>query len=259
MKRKLLHLTALTLALALLLAAAGPASAVAKSRCLTIQSPKDKAVCYVGESIPVRVNVRSPGKGWACATALSLTRAKAKNPRWTDGTANAPDDFRRGVSTRGWATGKYTLHALQMGLPAEANIGDDDLSALLAGLMASGKAPTDPAALAPLLGALGKNVRLDQAGVTVTLRTLKAPKKLKATAGRKKNTLTWKKAAGATRYQVYRSKYKKSGYVRVATVKKNGYIDRKVQRGQRYYYKVRSLRTVHGTVKSAWTARCLAR
>ena len=257
MKRKLVKLTAPLLALVLLLGTAAPASAAAKSRCLTIRSPKHRAVWYVGESVPVRVSVRSPGKGWSAATGLTLTRGKEEEPLWMDGTAEAPDDYQRNVSTRGWSTGRYTLRAVQLGLPAGGDAAD--LSALLAGLLAGGKQPTDPAALAPVLGALGQNVRLDRAGVTVTLKTLKAPKKFRVRRGRKKVTLAWKKAAGATRYQVYRSKYRKSGYVRVATVKKTGYIDRRVKRGQRYYYKVRSLRTGHGTVRSGWTRCRLAR
>ena len=62
------------------------------------------------------------------------------------------------------------------------------------------------------------------------------------------------KAAGAKKYQIYRSTKKGSGYKKIATTTKAKYVDKKVKKGKRYYYKVRSVRTGHGTVYSAFSA-----
>ena len=86
-----------------------------------------------------------------------------------------------------------------------------------------------------------------------TLKTLKAPTSLKAAAGKCKVTITYKKAAGATKYEIYRSTQKSKGYQKIAATTKTKYVDTKAKKGKKYYYKVRTVRTGSGTVYSAYT------
>ena len=88
--------------------------------------------------------------------------------------------------------------------------------------------------------------------VYFSVRTLQAPKKLKITAGKKKVTIHFEKVSGASSYEVYRSTNKNKGYKRIGTIKKNNYVDKKVKRGKRYYYKVRAVRNVNGKVTSKY-------
>ena len=79
---------------------------------------------------------------------------------------------------------------------------------------------------------------------------------IKAAAGKKKATLTWKKVKGAAGYQVYRSMRKNGKYV---CVKKNlkaaKYTDKKLKKGKTYYYKVRAYKKVNGkTITGAYSA-----
>lgn len=76
--------------------------------------------------------------------------------------------------------------------------------------------------------------------------TLKSVKK----SGSKKMKLTWKKVSGATGYQVYMSTKKKSGYKKVATIKKNktvSYTKKSLKKGKTYYFKIRTYKKVGKT------------
>ena len=53
-----------------------------------------------------------------------------------------------------------------------------------------------------------------------------------------KATIKWDKVAGATKYYVYRSTKKGSGYKLVGSTKKPTYTDKKVSKGKTYYYKI---------------------
>ncbi len=66
--------------------------------------------------------------------------------------------------------------------------------------------------------------------VTAKIKSVKAKKG--------KVTLTFTKAAGAKKYQIYRSTKKNKGYQLIATTKKTTYIDKKVKKKKTYYYKV---------------------
>lgn len=79
--------------------------------------------------------------------------------------------------------------------------------------------------------------------VTFYVEELLPPTSLKVKAGSKKVTLRYKKAYGAQKYQIYRSTKKSGGYKKIGTTSSTKYVDRKVQKGQRYYYKVRSYRS----------------
>ena len=78
---------------------------------------------------------------------------------------------------------------------------------------------------------------------------LKAPAKVRAKAGKKKITVQWKKTDGATGYKVYRATKKNGKYKAVKTIKKQRtvkYVDKKVKKNKRYYYKVRAYKNVDG-------------
>ena len=50
--------------------------------------------------------------------------------------------------------------------------------------------------------------------------------------------VSWNSVEGATKYYVYRSTKKSSGYKKVATVEEESYTDTKAKKGTTYYYKV---------------------
>lgn len=91
--------------------------------------------------------------------------------------------------------------------------------------------------------------------VTFYVKALPRPTKLKATAGKKKVTVSFKKSTGAQKYEIYRSTKKKSGYKKIATTKKTKYVDKKVSKKKKYYYRVRALRgsTKAGVARSTFT------
>lgn len=67
----------------------------------------------------------------------------------------------------------------------------------------------------------------------------------------KKNTatITWKKNAEVTGYEVFRSLKKKSGYKKVSTLSKNTktkFVNKKLKKGKKYFYKVRTFTKVNG-------------
>lgn len=67
--------------------------------------------------------------------------------------------------------------------------------------------------------------------------------------GNKKATINWSRAKGASRYEIYRSTNKNSGYRRVARVSTLSYTDSNLDNGTTYYYKIKS---VAGSVKSKY-------
>jgi lactocepin len=76
-----------------------------------------------------------------------------------------------------------------------------------------------------------------------------ATPKIATKAGKRQITVSWKKVSGANGYVIYRSTKKSSGYKKIAVVKKGStlkYINKKLKKGKRYYYKVKAYRTVSG-------------
>ena len=88
--------------------------------------------------------------------------------------------------------------------------------------------------------------------------TLTKPAIKTITAGKKKATVKWGKIKGANGYVIYRSVKKSKGYKAVKTIKKNGtisFINKKLKKGKRYYFKIRAYRTVSGKkVYSSYSA-----
>lgn len=237
MKKTHGKLLSLLTALALSMIMTVPAPAAPKTEYIDIRQPFDKSTWYVGEKIPYYVPCERPG--WMDGSIyLSLKNSKTKKEVWSYSDMNCFTDpdihvmlFDGKINTKKLATGTYTF---------AVNMKVDNTNAWLY----SG----DPA------GEPYQSVN-ETASVTISLKKLKAPTKLKAKAGDKKVTLSWKKAKGAEKYAIYRSTRKDSGYKKIASTTKTKFVDKKLKSGKRYYYKVRTLR---GSAKSGFTKPVLS-
>ena len=72
---------------------------------------------------------------------------------------------------------------------------------------------------------------------------------LKVKVKKNKASVSWKKNTEVTGYEVYRSNKKKSGYKKIKTLKKNTkikFVNKKLKKGKKYFYKVRSFTTIDG-------------
>lgn len=76
-----------------------------------------------------------------------------------------------------------------------------------------------------------------------TVGKLKTPSITVKKATSKSSKVTWKKVTAATKYEVYRSTKKGSGYKKIKTVSGTSYTDKKLKSGVRYYYKVKAIDT----------------
>lgn len=83
--------------------------------------------------------------------------------------------------------------------------------------------------------------------VTVRPKTNKIIKLKKS--GKKSIKITWSKVSETTKYQIYMSKKKSSGYKRIKTTsaKTFSFTKKGLKRGRRYYFKIRSYKTVGKT------------
>lgn len=91
--------------------------------------------------------------------------------------------------------------------------------------------------------AAGKIVSKTGAGKDITLpkATRKVTAKAAKSGGRRNVTVKWKRVSGAKKYMIFRSNKAKSGFKRIAVVKKAKivkYVDKKVKKGKKYYYRV---------------------
>lgn len=205
-----------------------PALFAAKSGYLKINTPKNKAVYYKGEKIPVSLTIKSVGDDRLAYTGVGIARANADDFAWFYEDFMDGITYKEKVNTKKFKTGSYILVAALAAVSFDDDYyGDGDDSEI---------DPEDTLV-----------------SVNFTLKTLKAPTKLKATAGKRKVTVTYKKASGAKKYEIYRSTKKSSGYKKIATTSKTKYVDKKVKKRKKYYYKVRSVRTGNGTVRSSYT------
>lgn len=95
----------------------------------------------------------------------------------------------------------------------------------------------------------GKTITSKESNVKTVTPALSAPVKVKAKAGAKKATISWGKTDGANGYKIYRATKKNGKYKAVKTIKKQRtvkYVDKKVKKNKRYYYKVRAYKNVGG-------------
>ena len=80
---------------------------------------------------------------------------------------------------------------------------------------------------------------------TITTATKPATPTLKATAGSKQATISWKKVTGATGYVVYMQD-EFGDYEKIGTTKNTSYTRKKLTKGEIYYFRVRAYKTVDG-------------
>ena len=231
-------LLALLTALALAVSMTGAALAAPKTENIDIRKPANKSTFYIGEKIPYHVLCNRP-YGMSGCVYLWLKNNKTGKKVWKDEDQNNFQDdstdgmsYEREIATKKLAAGTYTF-------AVNVDVGttyDWELEA------EGGEQPPYH--------------RVDEtATIKITLKKLTAPSKLKVSAGKRKVTLSWKKASGAKKYEIYRSSKKKSGYKKIATTTKTKYENKKLKKGARYYYKVRTLR---GSAKSGFTNRVLS-
>jgi lactocepin len=91
----------------------------------------------------------------------------------------------------------------------------------------------------------------------VVAGTQTAKPSLKVVAGKKKATLTWKKVSGADGYELQMSTSKSGNYKKIKTVnsKTVKYTKSKLTKGKKYFFKMRTYRTVGGKkIYSSWSA-----
>ena len=72
---------------------------------------------------------------------------------------------------------------------------------------------------------------------------------VKLTARKKQVTVKWSKVSGASGYVIYRSTKKSSGFKAVKTIKSGKtvkFVNKKLKKDKKYYFKVRAYRTVSG-------------
>ena len=233
MKRSVSRLLALGTALALCLSMLAPAMAARKTEHINILKP-DKKTYYVGDSIPYHVFCYRPS-GMSGVVTMSLKNKATKKTVWKDEDHNSFQDdstdvmpYEWKIDTKKFAPGTYIFAVnVDVGTTYDWEIEAEG-------------------------GEQSPYHSVDEtASVTLALK-LKKPGGLKAKAGKKKASVSWKKVTGAKKYEVYRSAKKKSGYKKVSTVKTNKLTDKKkLKKGKKYYYKVRA---VNGKSKSAFSA-----
>ncbi|GEM_PF-2201767 len=80
------------------------------------------------------------------------------------------------------------------------------------------------------------------AWVKVKIRKLKPPTKIKAKAGKKKVTITFKKAKGAKKTVIYRSTSEYGKYKKIGTTTGSKYVDKGVKKGKHFFYQLRTTR-----------------
>lgn len=190
---------------------------------LKLNKPKNKAVYYKGETIPISITIADMDDEMLFCTAMAIVNEKTEDTVWIDYTFGDGLTYKTKANTKKFPAGTYVLGAGITDVPF-----DEDEESML-------------------------DIDDTMVYAEFTLKTLKAPTSLKTTAGKRKVTITYKKATGATKYEIYRSTQKSKGYKKIATTTKTKYVDSKVKKGKKYYYKVRTVRTGSGTVYSAYT------
>ena len=228
MKQMRSRLLALGTALAL---SAGLTTAAMAADNVTISTPKSGATYYVGEKIPIKMTTVDLSDGYMKENGLYLWDSEATDEE------EAIENFTYSWKNEWIGPNKGDVRSCKLNT-AKLSPGKYNLTGTMSAWYDSDSEDGPPYLVT------GKQV------VKLTLKKLKAPTKLKAAAGKRKVTVSWKKAEGAKQYEIYRSSKKNSGYKRIATTAKTKYENKKLKKGKRYYYKVR---TLGGSVKSGFT------
>lgn len=194
---------------------------------IRVYSPEENDVYFSGEKIKVDFKVYDVWESYYTVPIVGVGTSKTTIDSDFGEVADADqwNSYEWKHSLKGYAPGKYWM--IFVGAPGYSN--------------------GDP---------LDDWIDYDSPKVLIhfTIKKLAAPKSVKAAAGSKKVTVKFKKATGAKKYEIYRSTSKNSGYKKIGTTSSAQYTDKKVKKGKAYYYKVKSVRSVRGTVKSAFSS-----
>ena len=234
MKKAIRRTLALMLALGLALSLSFPAYAAddrMTNPYISIIAPAYHSTYYRGEIVSYQFSIRNPFNTYLCKPFIQVLTSTS-DPT----VVRAAEGINMAVGSSAKPTGRFTTSDLKAGGYYFVAIG-----------------------MALNMGTGAEVPGMQQtAGHLFYIKNLKAPTALKAVAGKKKVTLTYKKAAGAQKYYIYRSTKKTSGYSCIGKTTALKYVDKTAKTGKRYYYKVRCLRTKNGKVKSPFSAvvRC---
>ena len=235
MRKKTPKLTALLLTLAFALGVASPALAAPATEHMTIKAPKNNAVIYRGDPIPLRVDTEELYVDFEYEITVKLINNKTKKTYWNMSClgADCAETWDRNnlgdpPKTSKLPVGSYTLSAY---MDANWQNYEDEY------------VPPEVTSFQ------------ETATTKFTIAALKAPTKVRATAGKRKVTVTWRKVAGATKYEVWRSAKKNSGFKRIKTTTALKFVNKKLKKGKRYYYRVRAVRTKYGKVNGPFSVK----
>lgn len=96
----------------------------------------------------------------------------------------------------------------------------------------------------------GKTYEMDKAtGKEVNISAIKSskPSGVKASAGKKSAKIQWKSSADVTKFVVYKSTKKSSGFKAVVTTASKSATVKSLKKGKRYYFKVVGYKSINGS------------
>ncbi|MBQ1395500.1 MAG: hypothetical protein IIY86_04965 [Lachnospiraceae bacterium] len=223
-------------ALALMLVLGASVTAFAADEVMTndnidISKPTNGKTIYIGETIKFKARVWNPWGGtyWCRPFAMIIKDGASKTSKekaYDYMTSAGYMDISASFATSKLKKGTYYLAVILMPIYAGTTVE------------------------VPINGSYNNK---PAAGLTLHLKKLQAPGSVKAKAGKKKVTVTYAAAKGASSYIIYRSTKKSSGYSKIGTSKTTKYVDKKAKKGKTYYYKVKTVRNVSGKVTSGFS------
>ena len=94
------------------------------------------------------------------------------------------------------------------------------------------------------------DVRHRYARNSIIVKELKPVRSVRASAGVDQVKITFKPAVGATSYKIFRSISADKGFNMIGTTETTSYIDTDVNKGERYYYRIVSVRNKKDLIAS---------
>ena len=224
LKRILIAMIAMTM-----LFSAVPVSAArqVESKYVKIYKPKHKKVVYRGESFAYKFKIKNPWEKYLCQPVANLINKDGTVVRGSKGGYLNPKKSGKcsgSFSTANLAPGEYYFKA--EAVPIKNDSGKKE----------------------------AKSVRHRYARNSVIVRELLPVKAVRATAGEDKVTITFKKATGATSYKIFRSINVDKGFNMIGSTDTTSYVDEDVNKGERYYYRVVSVRNKNELIASNFSA-----
>ena len=216
MKKTLKRILVAVIAMTMLFSAM-PVSAAkqVESKYVKIYKPKHKKIVYRGESFNYKFKIKNPWDKYLCQPVANLINKDGKVVRGSKGGYLNPKKSGKcsgAFSTVNLAPGEYYFKA--EAVPIKNDTKKKEVS----------------------------SVRHRYARNSVIVRELKPVRSVRASAGVGKVTITFKPAVGATSYKVFRSISADKGYNMIGSTETTYYEDTDVNQGERYYYRIVSVR-----------------